>query len=630
MEVSTIKLKEDIGVKNISVSLVQCPAWGRETPPVAISLLAGNLRNQGYKVHLFDLNNEYFYKVSDKYKIYWGQEYFYFWESENSVKELLDQYQNEVEQTVEQIAATGSKIVGFSLVFTCVHFTMEIAKKLKELSPETMVVLGGPSTAEYAGGLNFLDRSFVDAIVLREGDITFPEICKDIEEKGHLEKIPGLIFKKDGAVINGGLRAPVQSLDSIPFADFTDYDFTKYADPTRIDLFSSRGCINKCHYCDERQYLQRYRYRSGKRLFEELRYHMSYNPNIKSIFFCDSVVNGSLKAMHEFSELLIRHDIKVAWGGQAVVRKDMDAGLLNLMAKAGCAYLCYGIETGSEKVLKTMNKKLATIEADEQNLKDTHNAGIRAYANFMFGYPTETEEDFLQTLDFVRRNRPWIDGVSPSLSFTNILPNTYLYENLVEFGIDPKRYHHLYWSTRDRENTYPIRFDRYERFCRLCIELGLTGVGVVEERLDKWKKLGDYYTYIKDYEKATECFALDLLNNGYSCDSIKHFLENYTNEKGIKSSEPFKAFERLLAYINPGAIRDKVQRQEAIKKKHQISRLEAVIRDKDKALSNICNSYGWKALLKCYQIRDNILPPDSKLRVAFNKLFNKIISRLST
>jgi anaerobic magnesium-protoporphyrin IX monomethyl ester cyclase len=626
MEVSKINLKEDIVVKSISVSLVQCPVWSRETPPLAISLLAGNLRSQGYKTYLFDLNNEYFYKVSDKHKVYWNGEYSYFWDSESSVKQLLDLYQDDVKKTVEQIAATGSNIIGFSLVDTCIHFSMEIAKKLKELSPETIIVLGGPSTAEYWNGLSFLDRPYVDAIVLREGDVTFPELCKAIEEKRHLEAIPGLVFKSDGIVINGGLRSPVKSLDSIPFADYTDYDFTKYADPTRIDLYSSRSCINKCHYCYERVYLQRYRYRSGKSMVEELQYHLSYNPNIKSIFFSDSVVNGSLKAMQEFSELLIRHDIKVTWGGQAVIRKDMDAGLLNLMAKAGCAYLCYGIETGSEKVLRSMNKKLATIEAAEQNLKDTHTAGIRAYANFMFGYPTETEEDFLQTLDFVRRNRPWIDGVTPALSFTAISSTTYLYENLVEFGIDPETYHHLYWRTRDGKNTYPIRFDRYERFCKLCIELGLTGFGVVQERSDKWQRLGDYYIFIKDSEKAKECFAIDLFKNGYSFDSTKSFLESYSNNKRPESAEAFKAVERLLTY------RDKVQSQEAIKYESQISQFEAVIKEKCEALSekgkeleSIYNSYGWKALRRCYQIRDKIFPLDSKIRRTVNYLCKNII-----
>jgi hypothetical protein len=69
---------------------------------------------------------------------------------------------------------------------------------------------------------------------------------------------------------------------------------------------------------------------------------------------------------------------------------------------------------------------------------------------------------------------------------------------------------------------------------------------------------------------------------------------------GVNSSGPYRGFEKLLAYVKPGAIND----QETLN--YQIARLEAVVREKGEALSNSCNSYGWKALLKCYQIRDKI------------------------
>ena len=89
----------------------------------------------------------------------------------------------------------------------------------------------------------------------------------------------------------------------------------------------------------------------------------------------------------------------------------------------------------------------------------------------------------------------------------------------------------------------------------------------------------------------------------------------------------------MLLPIKTRAIRDKVKNQEAIRKEYQISQLETVIKQKDealmekeKALNNICNSTSWKVLLKCFQIRDKILPPDCWLRRAFNKLWENIIS----
>ncbi len=539
---------------DFSVTLVQCPAWGRETPPVAISLLAGNLRSKGYRVHLFDLNNELYHQVAPKHKMYWDQEQYSFWSSPVEVKNLIKQYQSVIENMVDRIVEKKSRLIGFSIVFTALHFTLEIAERVKKRLPDSIIVLGGPSTAEYADGLKHLDNPFVDALVLREGDITLPELCKNLKETGRLLRIPGLVFKENGSIINGGLRDPAPSLDDIPYADYSDFDLSTYTHPNRLDMFSSRSCVNQCHYCDERKYLQRYRFRSGKSLFEEVRYNLQKFPGITYINFCDSVVNGSLKELSEFARLLVENSVHITWSGQSVVRKDMTPDLLKLLAKSGCTYLSYGVETGSDAVLKSMNKKLASREAAENNLRDTHNAGIKAYANFMFGYPTETEEDFRQTLDFVRKNRPWIDGVSPSQSFTVIVPNTYLYENPGQFGVEDSP-HYLYWSTRDGKNTYPVRFERYERFCTTCIELGLVGVGIVKEKVDKWKLLGSYYRFKQDYERAAECYQKDLLKHGYSADSLTALLECYRKGEKFNPSEPMLGMERLISFYN-ASIRD--------------------------------------------------------------------------
>jgi radical SAM superfamily enzyme YgiQ (UPF0313 family)/Flp pilus assembly protein TadD/MoaA/NifB/PqqE/SkfB family radical SAM enzyme/SAM-dependent methyltransferase len=534
---------------DFSITLVQCPAWGRDTPPVAISLLGGNLRNNGFTVHLFDLNNELYHAVAAKHKMYWGQEHYSFWSSATEVKELVRQYRSAVDAMVDRIVEKKSRLIGFSVVFTALHFTLEVAEMVKKRLPDSIVVLGGPSTAEYAHGLTHLERPFVDAIVLREGDITLHEMCRALLGNGRLQRMPGLVFKEKGEIINGGLRDPAPSLDAIPYADYSDFEFAQYAHPYRLDMFSSRSCVNQCHYCDERKYLQRYRFRSGKSLFEEVQYNLSKFPGITYINFCDSVVNGSLKELGEFARLLVENKVQITWSGQSVVRKDMTPDFLKLLAKSGCTYLSYGVETGSDAVLKSMNKKLASREAAENNLRDTHNAGIKAYANFMFGYPTETEEDFLQTLDFIRKNREWIDGVSPSQSFTVIVPNTRLFENPGTFGVEDNP-HHLYWSTKDGKNTYPIRFERYERFCRTCFELGLMGVGIVEEKVDKWKLLGAYYRFKREYEKATDCYQKDLLKYGYSADSLASLLECYRKGGKFNPSEPMQGLERLIAFYN--------------------------------------------------------------------------------
>jgi radical SAM superfamily enzyme YgiQ (UPF0313 family) len=570
-----VKYKEiKVMNNNFSVTLVQCPCWSRETPPVAISLLGSILKKKGIKVYLFDLNNEFYHIVSDEHKRLWSQEEYTFWSSSASVKGLTETYSDEIDRTVEEILSIGSRLIGFTVYFTTLHFTREIIRRLKKQSPETIIVLGGPSTAEYSGGLKLLNNKDVDAIVLREGDETLPEMCAILEEKGHLECIPGLVFKKDGNIINGGLRAPIPSLDALPFPDYSVFDLSRYATPNRLDIFSSRSCVNKCHFCDERTYFGRFRIRSGKSLFEEVQYHLSLFPYIRFFNFSDSVMNGSLKTLREFSELLINNNVNITWGGQGVIRRDMSPELLNLMARAGCVYISYGIESGSDAVLKSMNKGRFTTEMAARVLRDTHNAGIRTYANFMFGYPTETEEDFLMTLKFIRENHEYIDGVSPSQSFTVIVPNTYLYEHPEEFNLNPE-IHHLYWETKDGSNTYPVRFDRYERFCKLCMELGIGGVGVTAEKIDKWKLLGSYYRYKGDYKKAIECYKKDLLKHGYSPETVRSFIACYANREKIEDENILRGIEELVSYYD-GMV--KFLKDQLVEEKRRYERQSEVLR----------------------------------------------------
>jgi hypothetical protein len=507
----------------MKIALIMCPCWGREAPPLSISLLGGNLRSKGHETYLFDLSNLFYHKASPEYKKYWGQEYYSYW-GVDGVNDFIKHHSSAVEAALRTILDTKARVIGFSLVFTSLHFSLSLAKLIKQRRPETIVIMGGPHASFYYSGMSIIQDESVDAIFLHEADETLPAALGDIERQGHFSKIAGLVFKKDSQIIDGGMREPIRSLDAIPFADYSDFDLMTYANPHRLDIFSSRSCINHCHYCDERNYFQRYRFRSGKNLYDEIVYQLNLHPSVTFFNFSDSVLNGSVDAIREFCNLLIKNHINISWGGQAVIRKEMTSDLLRLMRDAGCSYLSYGVESGSDKVLQSMNKRLFTVDLASKVLENTHSSNINAYANIMFGYPTESEADFLDTLSFIKRNRKWIDGVSPSQSFTIILKNTYLYDHLSEFNIGPNP-HYLFWKTLDGQNTYPIRFKRYELFCKLCIDLKLTGVGVASEKIDKWRLLGEYYEYEQDYVNAFECYKTDLLQNGYNSHSLQSFVE---------------------------------------------------------------------------------------------------------
>ena len=345
-------------MRDLTVSLVMCPCWGRESPPLSISLLGAILRRRGIRTHLFDLNNHIYNRMPFQFRELWSQERYSFWGAENSVRAFMAEIEDEIAQAVSMVIATGSDVVGFSLLGSTTHFTMEIARRIKALSPGTIIILGGAQASKSYASKELIARDYIDAIIIQEGDESLPEALHDLAEHGAFREIPGLIFKRDGVLVDGGPRQPIPSLDALPFADYSDFDVGSYAKPNRLDIYSSRSCVMRCHYCNESTYFERYRFRSGRNLFEEVSRQLQLHPGINEFNFSDSVLNGFIPALREFCELVVKAGLNITWGGQAVIRKEMTAEILQLMRKAGCTNLSYGVESGSDSVLKSMNKKM--------------------------------------------------------------------------------------------------------------------------------------------------------------------------------------------------------------------------------------------------------------------------------
>ncbi len=488
----------------MKVALVQCPAWGRKSPPFAIALLSAILRSKGHEVYCFDLNNGLYHSCEEKHKKMWGEEYYSFWEDFYLMKGFIDDNGKNIDNYVKKILEVQPDIVGFSIHCTSSKVSLEIAKRLKAQEDKILIVFGGPSCIKDRGALCFIREDFVDVVVVGEGGITLPELINTYRANGKIDYIKGIIYKDNGRIVECISREVIEDVEQLPFPDFTDFDFDSYIDPHRLEVFSSRGCFNRCVFCGEKEFWHRFRYMKGERIFKEIKFQLGRYKNISQVVFNDSLLNGVPRELDIFCDAVIQHKLMFAWGGQALPRKEMTLSLLKKMKEAGCWYITYGIESGSQKVLDRM-KKSVNIEDVEKVVRYTHEAGIKTYANFMFGFPGERDDNFQETLDFLKRNRDFLDGVSPSQSFCVIDKNTYLYQHSLEFDILPEP-HHLYWQTKDGYNNYAKRFKRYEQFCNLALSMRLTGVGVVDHKPDKWQLLGDYYYYKKDWAKAIDAY----------------------------------------------------------------------------------------------------------------------------
>jgi hypothetical protein len=224
-------------------------------------------------------------------------------------------------------------------------------------------------------------------------------------------------------------------------------------------------------------------------------------PEVEHIYFSESLTNGSISQSRTFCHLLIESGIRINWEANAVIRKEMDCELLTLMAKSGCKRLMYGVETVSKTLLAHVGKIMSDKVNIEKVIRETAEAGIHVTLNFMFGLPGETEEDAKENIDFVIRNKKYIHTIYPSWSFCYLTQLCEAYANPERWGIKPIT-DVSFWESIDGKNTYPVRLERFERFCGAMLKDGIAIQYSSDKLADREKKLGFYYCFMKDFWKG--------------------------------------------------------------------------------------------------------------------------------
>ena len=173
------------------------------------------------------------------------------------------------------------------------------------------------------------------------------------------------------------------------------------------------------------------------------------------------MVNGNLKELRAFCKGIIASEIKINWTGYARCDKRMDFEYYQDLANSGCRMLSYGVESGSNKVLIDMDKRV-TVDEVEQNLQHGAIVGIEAHTNWIIGFPTETTQDFYESITLIWRNRNGISIASGGHGFTEP-PDTILSQNSEKYGMI-KAYYMKNWITKDFSNSKVHRVIRLISF----------------------------------------------------------------------------------------------------------------------------------------------------------------------
>jgi anaerobic magnesium-protoporphyrin IX monomethyl ester cyclase len=313
-----------------------------------------------------------------------------------------------VDDVVEQVLATQPKYVGITLFTVGVWNAANISRKIKAALPATRIIVGGPHISSMATETMQRFRDF-DIAVIGEGEEIFVQLLATLDAGGDLETVPGIVYMdgdeartRPGPPINRNLdHLPMPAWDLLP--DFPGaypaavYDFPRLPVAT---IAASRGCPFHCKFCDTSTFGAQVRAYSPERVFELIR-HLQVTYGVRHILFVDDLFLASKPRTKRLCELIIESGMKITWSCTARV-DTVKPEILALMKKAGCWEISFGLESGSNEILQSMDKA-ADIARSEQAIKWTAAAGIRTKGLFILGYPGETEQTIRVTKEFIRR-----------------------------------------------------------------------------------------------------------------------------------------------------------------------------------------------------------------------------------
>lgn len=338
----------------------------------------------------------------------------------------LNAYRREGKVVEEKIKQVQFDWVGIGSILTQYPYLKWLCEKLKNYHPHKPVVIGG-GLASIVPEL-LLQSLPADLVVIGEGEKTVTELAANISRPDSFSRIPGLCFRRGGEIINNGRPEPVE-INTLPFPKWDLFPMEIYLRNhilgfgpgiRSMPMISSRGCPYQCSYCDHSIFGYKYRARGAKNLIAEI-LALKGKHDIQAVNFCDDLLVFDRSRVDEFCAILIKEKIKIKWSCNGRVNL-MDKDLLQTMKKAGCVTIGYGIESGSPKILKEMNKNI-TVEEAGRAIKLTWQAGITPFSYLMFGMPGEDEESIRQTSEFCQKS-----GIAEGFGFVSPIPKTRLYE----------------------------------------------------------------------------------------------------------------------------------------------------------------------------------------------------------
>lgn len=315
----------------------------------------------------------------------------------------------------EILARKKADIVGISVFNANRWGGIEIARMVKDVNPEAKVVFGGV-------GATFLWDHFlrnfpeIDYVVPGEGEYSFLALVRLLEKgsRSDLAAIKGIAFKDGSRIVRTAPADPIQDLDKLP-------NPARYFTYRHLSL--TRGCPGNCTYCGSPRFWgHKVRFHSVSYFVDQL--ELLYRKGVNFFYISDDIFTMKKDLAIAVCKEILSRGLSISWFAISHVN-NVDEEILYWMRKAGCIQISYGVESGSEKIRKKLNKRIRN-EQVERAFSLTTRYGILARAYIIYACPGESPETISETEEFIRRIKP----LSIIFYVLRVFPGTALYEDV--------------------------------------------------------------------------------------------------------------------------------------------------------------------------------------------------------
>ena len=320
-------------------------------------------------------------------------------------------------------------IFGVSILSNSRVAALKFFQLAKKISPETILIAGGIHTTFMYEQI--LTHYPIDFAVLGEADYTILELLDAIKKKKSLDyfkNIKGIAFKNNNEIIKTEPRERIKNLDELPIPKHEF--FREQIEKTKAAyVITSRGCPFGCSFCPSSAYWGRcIVQRSASSIMKEIKYLLKNFPDLEKIYFVDDEFICNNKRTIDLCKMIIKEGIKIKWVCLGRV-SSMNDELVNWMKKAGCCQITFGVESGSQRILDLLGKKVKVSQIiDAFNLCKKYDINISCLT--IVGLPGENSKSVRETINLCKKLR-----INTEPAILIIFPGTEVYRIAKEKGL---------------------------------------------------------------------------------------------------------------------------------------------------------------------------------------------------